>query len=105
YDLLGEDERVVLQRLSVFPTTFTIEAASAIASGDRIDEHAVLDLVAQLVSRSLVIADMAKSGARYRMLETTRSYAREKLDEADETDAMQHKHAHYFQECFDGATN
>jgi predicted ATPase/DNA-binding winged helix-turn-helix (wHTH) protein len=104
YDLLAEDERVVLRRLSTFPGTFTVEAACAVAFDERIDEHAVLDLLSQLVSRSLVIADTTTIVTRYRLLETTRGYALEKLDEVGETAAMQRRHAHYFRAHFDHAT-
>ncbi len=75
YDLLAEDERVVLRRLSVFPGSFNIEAASAVASDATIDEFAVIDLLSQLVARSLVIADTSAGETRYWLLETTRAYA------------------------------
>jgi len=101
YDLLAEDERVVLRRLSVFPGSFTVEAASAVASDDRIDEHAVIDLVSQLVSRSLVIADTSAAGTRYRLLETVRAYALEKLAETGENDACLQHHARFFRDMFE----
>ena len=101
YDLLAEDERVVLRRLSVFPASFTVEAASAVASGDRIDEHAVIDVVSQLVSRSLVIADTSAAETRYRLLETVRAYAVEKLVETGGDDACLRRHAHFFRDMFE----
>jgi predicted ATPase/DNA-binding winged helix-turn-helix (wHTH) protein len=101
YDLLAEDERVVLRRLSVFPGSFTVEAASAVASDDRIDEHAVIDLVSQLVSRSLVIADTSAAATRNRLLETVRAYALEKLAETGESDACLHRHARFFRDMFE----
>lgn len=101
YDLLAEDERVVLRRLSVFPGTFTVEAASAVASGERIDEHAVVDLVSQLVSRSLVMADTSVAGTRYRLLETVRAYALEKLAETGEDDGCSRRHARFFRDMFE----
>ncbi len=82
FDLLGEEERAVFRRLSIFPGSFTLEAASAVASDAAIDEFAVIDRLSQLVARSLVVADTNDVGARYRLLETTRSYALEKLTEA-----------------------
>src|SRR4030095_9679097 len=84
YDLLPEDERIVLRRLAIFSGAFTPEAASGVVSADAIDDYAVIDLVSQLVGRSLVIADTAGAGTRYRLLETTRAYALEKLAEAED---------------------
>ena len=89
----SEHERVVLRRLAVFPGGFTLEAAAAVASDETIDESAVIDLLSQLVARSLVVADTNDAGARYRLLETTRAYALEKLAEAGETDAIKRRHA------------
>ncbi len=101
YDLLAEDERVVLRRLSIFPGTFTVEAATAVASDGRIDEHAVIDLVSQIVSRSLVIADTAAARTRYRLLETVRAYALEKLEESGESDGCLQHHARFFRDMFE----
>ncbi len=103
YDLLGEQERVVSRRLGVFAGGFTLEAASAVASDGAIDEFAVIDLLSQLVARSLVVADTSDTGARYRMLETTRAYALEKLAEARESDAITRRHAQYFRGLFESA--
>jgi predicted ATPase/DNA-binding winged helix-turn-helix (wHTH) protein len=103
YDLLVEQERVVLRRLAVFVGGFTLESASSVASDPTIDEFAVTDLVSQLVLRSLVVADTNDAGARYRLLETTRAYALEKLAEAGETDLTQRRHAQYFRDRFDRA--
>jgi predicted ATPase/DNA-binding winged helix-turn-helix (wHTH) protein len=103
FDLLAEQERAVLRRLAVFTGGFTLEAASSVASDDAVDEFAVIDLLSQLVARSLVVADTGDTGARYRLLETTRDYALEKLAEAEEIDAIQRRHAQYFRDRFHGA--
>jgi predicted ATPase/DNA-binding winged helix-turn-helix (wHTH) protein len=103
YDLLAEDERAVLQRLSIFPSSFTVEAASAVASDAAIDEFAVIDLLSQLVARSLVIADTTAGGTRYRLLETTRAYALEKLAEVGEAEIRKRRHAEYFRDLFEQA--
>jgi predicted ATPase/DNA-binding winged helix-turn-helix (wHTH) protein len=103
YDLLGEDERVVLQRLAVFPGGFTVEAACAVASDANIDEFAVVDCLSQLVVRSLLIADTSTGATRYRLLETTRAYAREKLIEAAEAAAIARRHAEHFYKVFERA--
>jgi len=101
YDLLGEYERVVLRRLAVFGGSFTAEAACAVASDvHNIDEFAVVDLLSQLVARSLLVADTSMSATRYRLLETTRAYAHEKLVEAQESDAIARRHAEHFCKMF-----
>jgi predicted ATPase/DNA-binding winged helix-turn-helix (wHTH) protein len=101
FDLLAEDERAVLRRLAIFVGGFTLEAAWAVASDQRSDGYAVGDLLAQLVTRSLVVADTNNAGARYRMLETTRAYALEKLAQAGEVDALRRRHAQYFRDLFE----
>jgi predicted ATPase/DNA-binding winged helix-turn-helix (wHTH) protein len=103
FDLLAEQERAVLRRLAIFAGGFTLEAASSVASDSAIDEFAVIDLLSQLVARSLVVADTSDAGPRYRLLETTRAYALEKLAEADESDPIQRRHAQYFRDKFDRA--
>ena len=80
YDLLAEPERVLLQRLSVFAGGWTLEAAEAVGAGAGIDEAAVLDLLVRLVEKSLVTVEVG--GDRYRLLETVRHYARERLSES-----------------------
>ena len=74
YDMLSEEERALLRRLSVFAGGWTFEAADAICS-----KHDVMNLLTQLVNKSLVIFDDEGSEPRYRMLETVRQYARDKL--------------------------
>jgi predicted ATPase/DNA-binding winged helix-turn-helix (wHTH) protein len=85
YALLSPQEQCLLRRLSVFVDGFSLEGAAAVGSGGAIDEYDVLDLLSALVDKSLVIADTAGAVTRYRMLETTRHYAREKLAESGET--------------------
>jgi predicted ATPase/DNA-binding winged helix-turn-helix (wHTH) protein len=101
YDLLAETERAVLRRLSIFPGNFTLEAASSVASDDSIDEFAVIDLLSQLIDRSLVVADTG-NGARYRLLETTRAYALEKLTDL-ESAAVRRRHALHLHDLFERA--
>ena len=102
YGLLAEQERVALRRLAIFAGGFSLEAASGVVSDPAIDEAAVIDLVAQLVTRSLVVADTI-AGRRYRLLETTRAYALERLVEAEEIDAIRRKHAKYYRDRFEPA--
>jgi predicted ATPase/class 3 adenylate cyclase len=94
YDLLAPPERALFQRLSVFAGGWTLEAAEAVGAGGEIEAADVLDLLARLVEKSLVIADI--EGGRYRMLETVRQYARERLEEAAEADAARERHLAFY---------
>lgn len=99
YDHLAENEQLLLRRLSVFAGGWTLEAAEEICAGDGIDTYDVFDLLTQLVNKSLVvvIAEGSQSGeTRYRMLETIRQYAREKLVEAGGSEAVRDRHLAYF---------
>jgi predicted ATPase/class 3 adenylate cyclase/DNA-binding CsgD family transcriptional regulator len=75
YDLLGEPERRLLQRLSVFAGGFTLDAAETVCAGAGIDALRILDLLTSLVDKSLVVADEGRSTIRYRLLETIRQFA------------------------------
>src|SRR5206468_5221438 len=79
YELLSESERVVLRRLGVFVGAFTLDAASAVAASADLPASEVADSVANLVGKSLVSTDVGGAMVQYRLLETTRAYAREKL--------------------------
>ncbi len=84
YDLLSEQERLLLRRLSVFAGGWALEAAEGVCLGDGIEEYEVLDLLSVLVNKSLVQAEGRGGEVRYRLLETVRQYAREKLQESGE---------------------
>ncbi len=97
HDLLDAPERAVLRRLSIFPTSFTLEAAEAVAADERVDLYEVLDLLARLVDKSLIqLEDDERADTRYRLLETIRQYARERLLESGEIDATRGRHLAYF---------
>jgi non-specific serine/threonine protein kinase len=96
YVLLSEPERALLRRLSVFAGGWSFEAAEAVGAGDGIRSHAVLDLLAQLVDKSLVIAEGRRDAVRYRLLETIRQYAHERLLEAGEAARVRDRHLAYF---------
>jgi predicted ATPase/class 3 adenylate cyclase len=98
YDLLSDNERLLLRRLSVFAGGWTLEAAEEVCAGDGIETYDVLDLLSQLVNKSLVVVmEHSQSGeTRYRMLETIRQYAREKLLEVGGGEGVRDKHLAYF---------
>jgi predicted ATPase/DNA-binding winged helix-turn-helix (wHTH) protein len=101
YELLTEPERVVLRRLAVFAGGFTLQAASAVAADDEMAAPEVVDCVANLVVKSLVNADAGGRTVRYRLLETTRAYALEKLVQAGEFDAAARRHAERYRDLFE----
>jgi predicted ATPase/class 3 adenylate cyclase len=96
YELLGEPEQRLLNRLSVFAGGFTLEAAEMVTVGAAVERHDVLDLVGVLVSRSLVEADTRGPETRYRLLETIRDYAQELLDRRGETARTRSRHAKWY---------
>jgi predicted ATPase len=97
YDLLSEVERTLLERLSVFAGGWTLEAAEAICAGGNLERYDVLDLLTQLVNKSLVVPDReSDSEVRYRLLETIRQYARERLLEAGGSDKVRERHLDYY---------
>jgi predicted ATPase/DNA-binding SARP family transcriptional activator len=98
WELLSNRERAVLRRLAVCAGGWTLAAAEAICAGPDVAAPAVLDLVAQLVDHSLVVAGQGPDGARYRLLETIRAYALERLDEAGETEPTRQRHAAFYTE-------
>ena len=91
YDMLTEGERVLFRRLSVFAGGWTFESAEAICS-----DLDVLNLLTQLVNKSLVTVEEGNGDARYRLLETIRQYARDKLLEAGEAEQTRNLHLEYF---------
>jgi predicted ATPase/class 3 adenylate cyclase len=102
YALLGEIERHVFDCLGVFPAGFGAAAAQAVAASSDIEEWTVLDSLASLVAKSMLVAERSADGStRYQMLETLRHYARERLDAAGEADARRRAHARYYAEVAD----
>ena len=94
--LLSEPERVVFRRLAVFLGGFDLDAAQAVAGGGDMQRFQVLDFLALLVDKSLVVADNSGGTTRYRLLETVRQYALEKLGESGEADAARSRHRDYY---------
>lgn len=98
YNLLSEPEKILFRRLAVFAGGWTIEAAESVCSGNGIKPEDVLDLMAHLVDKSLVVVTREGTESRYRRLETIRQYAREKLAESGESEALRNRHLEYFGE-------
>jgi len=90
YDLLSDAERELLRRLAVFAGGWTLEGAEAVGAGGAIDEASVLDVLAHLVEKSLVVLEA--EGERYGLLDTVRQYAQERLVESGEGDAARARH-------------
>src|SRR5207248_591928 len=103
YELLAEPERVVLRRLAVFSGGFKLAAASVVATGAGIAVSDVVDGLANLVTKSLVSAKGDGTVTGYRLLDTTRAYALEKLLESGELEAVARRHAEYYRDLFEQA--
>ncbi|WP_035720446.1 winged helix-turn-helix domain-containing protein [Bradyrhizobium sp. ARR65] len=96
YNLLSELERIVLRRLSVFAGNFTLEAACSVAGSDDADDSQVMAALANLVAKSMLTASATSSSTRYRLLDTTRAYALEKLAASADSQTTARRHACYF---------
>jgi predicted ATPase len=103
YDLLDDKERRALRRLAVFAGGFSLEAALRVAGEAPTKDATMLDLLAALVARSLVLADATEAGTRYRLLDTMREYCTEKLEAAQERPLVSGRHARYFRDHFEHA--
>ena len=95
YDLLDDVQRLALARLSVFAGSFELDAAEAVVDGEGIDGDDVLDLVAGLVEQSLLQVAQRQGRARYRLLESIRVYARQRLSELDDPDRVRDRHLEF----------
>ena len=97
YDLLTSQEQTLFARLSVFAGGWSLEGAEAVGAGGTIAAEEVLDLLARLVDKSLVLAEEAADGSTwYRLLETLRQYGQERLAAAGETAQVRRRHAAYY---------
>jgi predicted ATPase/class 3 adenylate cyclase len=94
HDLLSDPEKALMRRLSVFAGGFSLDAAAAVCAGDPVEDWEVFDLLASLVDKSLVATDPTGEEIRYRLLESTRAYAAEKLAEAGEAGWARHLAVH-----------
>jgi len=103
YELLAEPERIVLRRLAIFAGSFSLGAASAVVSSTGLAPSDAIDRLSSLAARSLVSTDADGSVVRYRLLDTTRAYAVEKLIESGERELIARRHAEYYRDRFERA--
>jgi predicted ATPase/class 3 adenylate cyclase len=96
YDLLDDAERLVLQRAAVFAGGFDLKAAEAACASDDIDALDVVDVLARLADKSLLLAEADGAATRYRMLETIREYGLERLEHDQDVAEVRRAHAAHF---------
>jgi len=96
HDLLSPQEQLLFRRLAIFSGNFSLDAATNVCGCNGIDKIDVLDLLTSLVDKSLVVAETASADERFRLLESTREYALEKLRESGELEHLTRAHAEYF---------
>src|SRR6267142_3643342 len=103
YELLSEPERITLRRLAIFAGSFSLEAATAIVANPDLPVSQVPESVAGLVGRSLVSTLPGELSMHYRLLETTRAYALEKLTESGDSQPVARRHAEYYRDLLERA--
>jgi predicted ATPase/class 3 adenylate cyclase/Tfp pilus assembly protein PilF len=96
YDLLSGDERTLFRRLAVFAGGFTLDAAEQVCSGDGCEQGGMLDLLTALTDKSLISVEERAGATRYRMLETVRQYAAERLVQGGSSAAIRERHRNYY---------
>ena len=96
YELLSDEEKSLFRRLAVFRGGFALDSAVAVCSGEVLDDWAIFDLLTSLVDKSLIVAGAEQHGQRYRLLESIRQYAQERLDEAGEGPLISRRYASFF---------
>jgi predicted ATPase/DNA-binding XRE family transcriptional regulator len=101
YDLLSDSEKALARRLSVFAGAFALEAAEAVCAFSGVERWEVLDLLTELVDKSLVLSVADGSVVRYRLLETLRQYLGERLLDAGETSMVRDHHRDWYHRTFD----
>jgi predicted ATPase/DNA-binding winged helix-turn-helix (wHTH) protein len=103
YGLLSQDEQRFLRALGIFAGGFTGEAAAAVAIDAATTGTDAMDRLADLVAKSLIVADVSGTKPRFRLLDTTRAYALEKLDESGEREPIARCHAEHYRDLFERA--
>ena len=100
YALLNERERAVFRQLGVFVNGFSLDGLIAVVRGEGIDDMAAIDVLTSLVDKSLVLSEPERAQPRHHLLESTRAYAREKLETAKEHHESTERHLCYFRDLF-----
>jgi predicted ATPase/DNA-binding winged helix-turn-helix (wHTH) protein len=100
YGLLSQDEQRFFRALGIFTGGFTVAAAVAVAMDAATAGANAIDRLADLVAKSLVVADASGIRPRFRLLDTTRAYAIAKLDESGERERIARRHAEYYRDLF-----
>lgn len=96
YDMLSELEMRLFGRLSVFGGGWTQEAAESVCADEELEDWEIFDLLMSLVDKSLVIAEQEEGSTRYRLLETIKQYAQDRLKETDEGEGANKRHLSYY---------
>ena len=96
HDLLNEEEKILLRRLSIFMGGWTLQEAEVVCSEGALKKEGILDILTHLVDKSLINVDLQAEEARYGMLETIRQYARNKLIQSGEIEEYRNRHLNYF---------
>ena len=100
YDLLSQADQIILRRLAIFAGSFSEDAVCAVIADAATNQTGPVDPLGNLIAQSLVVVNHAGTPF-FRLLETTRVYAREKLDESGETEATARRHAQYYRQLFE----
>ena len=103
HDLLSEQERIVLRRLSAFVGSFTFDAAKTVTADSDLDPARAVEAISSLVAKSLVSLQAEGDDTRYRLLDTTRLYAIDKLRDSGELSRLSRRHAEYYSHLLDAA--
>ncbi len=98
YELLPEQEQFLLRQVAIFPAGFTLESAAAIPGEDDCTPSGIVEGISNLVAKSLITMDGSELVSRWRLLETVRAYALEKLAENGETERAARRHAEHFRD-------
>ena len=97
HELLSEAERALFRRLSVFAGGWTLEVAEEVCSGEGVEQDDVLELLSELVDKSLVVVEAGEDRVpRFRMLEPVRQYGQERLHESGTAERVRERHAKYY---------
>jgi predicted ATPase/DNA-binding winged helix-turn-helix (wHTH) protein len=103
YGLLSKDEQLFFRALGIFTGGFTVEAAAVVAMDAASPRVDAIEPLANLVAKSLVVADVGGTKSRFRLLDTTRAYVLDRLDESGERERLARRHAEYYHELFERA--